>query len=96
MDIKNYKKTKQQQVFEILDKQGHILDDETAKIFGNDKIYRVSEYIRIWVRLQADREYFKDKKIVEKSKGHRCHLIKLDGEQHYYKVGKEYWNEIIL
>ena len=95
MKIQNYKKTKYEQVSEILDKQGYILDDQTAKIFGNDKIYAVSEHIRKWKKLQSDREFFKDKTIYEKQKGHRCHLVRIS-EECWYKVGKEFYNEVNL
>lgn len=93
MKVMNVKKGKQEQVFEILDKQGYILDNQTAKIFGGDKLYRVYEHIRIWEKLKQDREFFKDKKIYEKRKGHRCHLVRISSE-HWYKVGKEFFNEV--
>lgn len=98
MKILNTKLTKRQQVFEILDKKGYILDDQTSKIFGENKLWCVSEHIRIWKKLQTDRNFFKDVKIVEKKKGYRCHLVRTknmkDGQ--YYKVGKEFYNEIEL
>lgn len=95
MKIKNYKKNKQEQIFEILDKQGYILDNQTLKIFGDENgLYNVHEHIRIWKKLKSDEAFFKDKKIVEKKKGHRSHLIRLEGEEGYYKVGKEYFNSI--
>lgn len=91
----NIKKTKYEQVVELLERQGYILDEQTAKIFGHDKIYAVSEHKRIWHKLKSDREFFKDKKIYAKQKGHRCHLVKItkDGE-FWYKVGKEFFNEV--
>ena len=102
MKIINYKKSKKEQVFEILDKQGYILDDQSAKIFGNDGIYKIHEYVRIWERLQRDREFFKDKEIVTKERGHRMHLVRIkhseqkELDNEFYKVGKEFWNEIKL
>jgi hypothetical protein len=96
MRILNTKKTKYEQVAEILDKQGYILDDQTAKIFGNDKIYAVSEHIRIWKKLKSDREFFALVKIVEKKKGYRSHLVRLEGQNHYYKVGKEFYNTVVI
>jgi len=98
MKIINQKKNIHEQVSEILDKQGYILDDQSAKIFGNDKIYRVHEHVRIWQRLQKDKEYFKGKTIVEKTKGHRCHLVRTNdmSENSYVKVGKGFWNSIDL
>ena len=96
MEIKRTNKTKQQQVFEILDKQGYILDDQSAKIFGEEKLYAVSEHIRIWRKLKSDQAFFADKKITEKKKGYRCHLVHVDNEPEnsYYKVGKEFFNSV--
>ena len=97
MKTENYKKTKREQVFEILNKQKYIMDRETAKIFG-DKLWRVNEHIRIWKKLREDKQFFADKKIVEKRKGHRCHLVRVEGQEEgsYYKVGKEFFNTIHL
>lgn len=94
MEINNYKKSKYQQVAEILNEQGYILDEQTAEIFGNDKIYRVFEHERIWRKLQQDKEYFKDKEIIEKKKGYRCHLVRTIDmrKDSYIKVGKEFYN----
>jgi hypothetical protein len=102
MKIINYKKSKKEQVFEILDKQGYILDKEVYKIFGEMGLYKIHEYLRIWKKLKADREFFKDKVIVAKEKGHRMHLVKIkhneqkELDNEFYKVGKEFWNEIKL
>ena len=94
MKIEYYKKTKQQQVFELMDKQGYLLDPQTIKIFGLEKMSNVSEHIRIWKKLKADKEFFAGKNIIEKRKGRRCHLVRLD--KVYYKVGKEFYNSILL
>lgn len=96
MKIKDYKKTKFQQVAEILEKQGHITDSQSAKIFGENRLYCVTEHVRKWKRLKSDRDFFKGKKIVEKTKGHRCHLVRLDTEpaNSWYKVGKEFYQEL--
>lgn len=98
MEILNTKKTKYEQVAEILDKQGYILDDQTAKIFGNDRIYCVSEHVRKWKKLQSDRNIFSTKKIVEKKKGYRCHLVRTEDMaiNSYFRVGKEFWNEVVI
>ena len=89
-------KTKREQVFEILDKQGYILDDQTAKIFGEEKLWCVHEHVRIWKKLKADKEFFADKKIIEKHKVYRAHLVRVEGQQEgsYYKVCKEFFNMI--
>lgn len=97
MKIQNIKKTKYEQVAEILDKQGYITDSETVKIFGIEGgLYNVHEHVRIWKKLRADKEFFADKKIVEKRKGHRCHLVRVEGQDSYYKVGKQFYNSIDL
>lgn len=91
----NYKKSKQELVFEILESQGYILDDDSAKIFGADKIYKVHEYIRIWTKRKSDRDFFSDKKIYAKQKGYRSHLVQISKEDNLWcKVGKEFFNEI--
>lgn len=84
--------TKYEQVAEILDKQGYILDQQSFKIFGENWTGS-SEYVRKWKRLQADKNFFKDKEIIEKKKGNRCYMIRTtDGEVNcYYKVGKEFY-----
>lgn len=45
-----------------------------------------------------DREFFKNEKIIEKKKGHRCHLVRCEGmkEDAYYKVGKQFYKEVTL
>jgi len=87
-------KTKTSQIYDILDRQGYILDNQAVKIFGEKKLYNVGEYVRRWKRLQADRAFFEGKKIVEKKAMTRKHLVRLDGDQHYYQVGKEFFEEI--
>lgn len=62
-------KTKRQQIFEILDQQGYILDDQTASILGNDKIHNVYTHIASHKRLHRDIDFCKDKNIREIRKG---------------------------
>ncbi len=98
MEIKDTKKTKFEQVGEILEKEGYLSDSQAYKIWGNEEgMYKSLEHIRIWRKLQHDRDYFKNDKIVEKKKGHRCHLVRIEGmgKDSYYKVGKEFYNEIV-
>lgn len=90
---KSYIKTKQEQVWEILDKQGYILDNQSAKIFGEYKLYCVSEHIRKWKKYQADKKFMANQKVLGLEKGYRCHVVKT--ENGYYKIGKEYWNELL-
>ena len=92
-------KTKREKIFEILDQQGHILDQQTVDIFGSEEgVYKVSEHIRIWRKLRADQHFFQGKKIIAKMKGHRSHMVRLETEPEnsWYKVGKEFYNTILL
>jgi len=91
-------KNKKQKVFEILNTQGYILDKQSAKIFGEAGLYKIYEYIRMWNRLNKDREYFKDKKIVEKKKSYRCHMVRIEGQEDncFFKVGKDFFDEVIV
>lgn len=89
------KKTKKQLIFEILDKQGYILDHQTVDIFGDESgVWKVCEYVRMWKRLQSDTDFFKDKKIIEKVKSGRHHLVRTDPKAGFYKVGKEFYETI--
>ena len=92
-------KTKREQIFEILNKQGYILDQETVNIYGNESgIWKVREHTRIWRKLRADQDFFKGKKIIAKMRGHRCHMVHVDPEPEnsWYKVGKEFYDSINL
>ena len=98
-EIKNTIKTKYEQVSERLDRDGYISDRQLVNIWGDETgIYKSSEHIRRWKKLKSDRSFFADKKIVEKRKGHRCHLVRLENEpaNSWYKVGKDFYNEITL
>lgn len=93
----NYVKTKREKIFELLDQCGYISDSQAVKIYGNeDGIYKINEHIRIWKKLRSDENFFSDKKIIEKKKGYRSHLVRIQGQQEgqYYKVGKEFFNLI--
>jgi hypothetical protein len=99
MNLLNIKKTKYEQITEIMDKDGYVSDTQLAKIWGNETgIYKASEHIRKYKKLKRDREFFSDKNIIEKKKGHRSHLVRTDdiGDNQFYKVGKEFFNEIKL
>ena len=89
--------TKREKIFKILDSRGFILDQESADIYGDESgVYKVSEHIRIWRKLRADQDFFKGKKIIAKTKGHRCHMVRLhdEPENSWYKVGKEFYDSI--
>jgi ribosomal protein S8 len=97
MKVLNLKKTKYEQVAEILDKEGYLSDTNAFKIWGSEEgIYKQSEHVRIWRKLQQDRNSFSDRKVVELKKGHRSHLVRFEGmgENQYYKIGKEYFKEL--
>ncbi len=93
----NITKSKFEQVAEILDKEGYISDSQAFKIWGDETgVYKVLEHERIWKKLQQDRHFFADKEIIEKTTGHRCHLVRVQGQEkgEYYKVGKEFYKEV--
>jgi ribosomal protein S8 len=97
MEKVNYKKSKYQQVAEIMEKGGYISDTQLTKIWGDESgISKASEHIRIWKKLKSDRDFFADKKILEKHKGHRSHLVRIEGqpEGQYYKVGRQFYESI--
>ena len=91
------KKTKREQIFEILDKQGYILDPQVFDIYRDESgLWKSREHARIWRKLRADQNFFKGKKIIAKMKGHRCHMVHVDPEPEnsWYKVGKEFYNSL--
>lgn len=91
------KKDKRQQIFKILDEQGYILDNQTVDIFGDESgCYKALKYVRMWRRLNHDTEFFQGKKIVEKYKACRKHLVRLQDQEHWYQVGKEFYETITL
>lgn len=90
--INTYRKTKRQQVFDILDRQGIITDRQARQI--GIKTYNIYDYTMMWKRLRYDEEFFKDKKIVEKKHTHRNFLVRTKGQEHYFKVGSLFYNSI--
>ena len=99
MERPNTKKTKYQQIAEIIEKEGYLSDSQAFKIYGDESgIYKSLEYLRKWKRLQSDKAFFGDKKIIAKRKGYRSHLIQIKGmkEGAWYKVGKEFYDTIKL
>lgn len=98
MKLQNIIKTKYEQVSEILDRDGYISDSQLFKIWGDESgIYKAQEHIRRWKKLQSDRGFFTDKTIIEKKKGHRCHLVRIENQKDdsWYKVGKDFYKEIL-
>lgn len=96
MKIEPRIKTKRQQVFEILDKKGFILDDEAVKILGNENLCNISEYVRMWKAYTRDVEYFENKEIVEKHKSYRKHLVRLKGCDSWLAVSKQFFDTVKL
>lgn len=98
--ISSIKKTKYQQIAEVLERrEGFISDQDIYNIYDcEDGLWKAQEHIRIWKKLQADRKFFKDKRIIEKEKGHRCHLVRIEGQNDgsFYKVGKQFYNEVTI
>lgn len=91
--------TKKQKCFELLDKQNYILDQQAFEIFGGEEgMYLVYPYKNMWRKLQADKNFFKDKIIVEKRKSYRCHLVRVKGmeENAGYKVGKDFYDTVVV
>ena len=81
-------------VFQKLDNQGYITDQESYEIYGREPNFvTLEEYKRQWRRLQADREFFKDKIIVSAHKGNKRALV--DTPDGSYIVGREYFDEIV-
>lgn len=97
--IKNINKTKFEQIGELIEKNGHVLDSELFKIWGDETgLYKAQEHIRRYKKLQADRNFFSDKKIIEKRKSYRCHIVRIEGQEEHqgYKIGKDFYKEIDL
>jgi len=81
-----------QKIFEKLDKDSYILDQEYFKLVGKDEepnFTTLCEYKRQWGRLQADKSFFMGKKCKLEKHGKTRIAIMEDGT--CYKVGKEYY-----
>jgi len=88
------RETIKSKIFKHLDEYGHILDKDLAKIYNGEPNFCGAEEVkRRWRRLQFDRKSFDDAVIVKTHRAKRNYLISLDGV-HWYKVGKDYFDEI--
>ena len=86
-----------QLIWQKLNEQGYILDQDIAKIYGKEPNFCVAEsYKQQWRKFQNDKSRFDDENIIEKTKGNRKYLIRTEGmpEHSFYKVGKEFWETI--
>ena len=91
--------TKRQQIFDILDKQGYILDGQTVKIFGDESgIWKIGEYVRQWRVFKRDKDFFEGKKIIEKTKFMRNYGVRTDDmpERRYHRVSKQFYDSVTL
>lgn len=91
--IDHHRKTKRQQIFDILDKQGTITDRQAKKVLGAS-YYNSYDYEMMWRRLRADEKFFKGKKIIKKVHENRKFLIKIKGENYYFRVGRLFFEKI--
>lgn len=81
-------------MFEALEKEDYLSDTMVAKIWGSEPNWTTAEeYKRQWRKLQNDRNFFEDKKIVSVSKHRRMHLAELDNGE-TYKIGEDFYKEI--
>ena len=86
--------TLKQKIFKALDETSYLSDTMVAKIWGGEPNWTTAEeYKRQWRKLKADREFFKDIKILSLEKGRRCYLAEYEKGK-YYKIGKDYYEEI--
>jgi len=85
-----------QKVFNLLDEKGYMTDSDFAKFYKKDEpcFWTKQIYTMAWRRLQADREYFKDKKIIKLSYYRRHRQASLDGNL-WVRIGKDYFEEIL-
>jgi len=77
-----------------MDKDGYVLDYELAKIYGKEPNFCTAEiYKRQWSKLNADKEYFADKKIIEKEHHKGKYLVRFEGleENQFMKVGRDFY-----
>jgi hypothetical protein len=84
-----------QKIFEVLDLTGYLTDQEAARMYGKDKeinFCTVEEYKRQWRKLQADRNFFADKKIIKVEKHGKYRIAELENGD-LYRIGKDFYEE---
>jgi hypothetical protein len=87
------KKSIKQKIFEKLDKDGYITDQDLAIIYEKEPNFMTAEgYKDQWKRLQHNRRYFEgmDIRYVERYKGLKASA----DDKHWYRMSPDYWNEI--
>ena len=86
--------TLKQKIFKALDETSYLSDTQVAKIWGGEPNWTTAEeYKRQWQKLKADRDFFKDIKILSLQKGRRCYLAEYEKDK-YYKIGKDFYEEL--
>jgi len=76
-----------------LDKGDYITDQDLYNFCNKEPNYSTfQEYLRKWNRLQADKEFFKNKIIKSKIKCQGKHLLEISGE--YFTCGQDYYKTI--
>jgi len=85
-----------QKVFKHLDEKGYMTDGDFAQFYKKSEpcFWTKQIYTMAWKRLQADREFCKDKKIIKLNYYRRRRTATTDG-QHWFTLGKDYFDEIL-
>lgn len=80
-------------IFLRLDEKGYILDSEVAKFCKKEPNFStVEEYKRQWRKLQNDKQFFSDKKIIKADKHGRRHYVQTTVGM--YQCGKDYFKKL--
>ena len=90
-------KSLKQYVYEKMEKDGYVTDQEIFDFTKKEtSLYTACEYKDQWRRLNRDRNFFADKKIIGKERmgnKRKRYAIQIEGGE-YYACGKEYFNEV--
>lgn len=89
--------TIKQKIWDKMEKDGYITDQELALIYGKEPNFYTAEiYKTQWRNFTYDRDFFKNKDIVEKSHHCRRYLVRLKGMTSWYTVHKEFYQSIVI
>jgi len=83
-----------QKIWNKLDQDGYVTDSELAKIYGKEPNFYIAEvYKREWLNLQKDKEWFADKKIIDKHNHRGRYFVRIEGQEENagYKVSKAFY-----
>ena len=73
----------------------HLSDSEIFKFRQRvGDIITASDHVRNWKRRQASRDFLADKEIVELHKYRKNYSARLKGEDGFYNINKDHYNEI--